>query len=67
MAARRISHLYLPGAIVAGIIFAFPPYRIDHYAHAQLQQTQCIPLALWAFHALLDSRRVRDGLLAGLG
>ena len=25
-------------------------YRIDHYAHLQLQQTQFIPLALWAFH-----------------
>src|ERR1700741_5455584 len=39
-------------AIVAGIVFAFAPYRIDHYAHAQLQQTAFIPLALWAFHRL---------------
>ncbi|MES1255562.1 MAG: hypothetical protein ABUS56_08140, partial [Acidobacteriota bacterium] len=37
-------------SIVAGAIFAFLPYRIDHYAHLQLQQTQCIPLALWALH-----------------
>src|SRR5207237_990317 len=37
-----------------------------HYAHAQLQQTQCIPLALWAFHKLLDTRRVRDGVVLGL-
>jgi hypothetical protein len=53
-------------AILAGIVFAFPPYRIDHYAHLQLQQTQFIPLALWAFHRLLDTERVRDGVLLGV-
>ena len=49
-----------------GIVFAFPPYRIDHYAHLQLQQTQFIPLALWAFHRLLDTGRLRDGVLLGV-
>src|SRR4051812_37141443 len=53
-------------AIVAGLVFAFAPYRIDHYAHLQLQQTQFIPLALWAFHRLLDSNRLRDGVLFGV-
>jgi hypothetical protein len=53
-------------AIVAGIVFAFPPYRIDHYAHLQLQQTQFIPLAMWAFHRLLDTGRLRDGVLLGV-
>ena len=53
-------------AILAGIVFAFPPYRIDHYAHLQLQQTQFIPLALWAFHRLLDTGRKRDGAVLGL-
>jgi hypothetical protein len=62
---RRLTGCF-GAAILAGIIFAFPPYRIDHYAHAQLQQTQCIPLALWAFHRLLDTRRVRDGVVLGL-
>jgi hypothetical protein len=52
-------------AILAGIVFAFPPFRIDHYAHLQLQQTQFIPLALWAFHRLLDTSRIRDGVLLG--
>jgi hypothetical protein len=52
-------------AILAGIVFAFPPYRMDHYAHLQLQQTQFIPLALWAFHRLLDTGRLRDGVLFG--
>ncbi len=53
-------------AILAGIVFAFPPYRIDHYAHLQLQQTEFIPLALWAFHRLLDSGRARDGAMLGI-
>jgi hypothetical protein len=53
-------------ALLAGIVFAFQPFRVDHHAHLQLQQTQFIPLALWAFHRLLDTSRVRDGLWLGL-
>jgi hypothetical protein len=53
-------------AMAAGIVFAFPPYRIDHYAHLQLQQTQFIPLSLWAFHVLLDRGRLRDGVRLGI-
>jgi hypothetical protein len=66
--ALLVRHLtgYVGAAILAGIVFAFPPYRIDHYAHLQLQQTQFIPLALWAFHVLLDSGRARDGVKLGL-
>jgi len=52
--------------LVGGIVFAFLPYRFDHYAHLQLQQTQCLPFALWAFHRLLASGRLRDGALFGL-
>jgi hypothetical protein len=51
--------------IVGGIVFAFLPYRIDHYPHLQLQQTQCLPLAFWAFHRLLRTGRLRDGVLFG--
>jgi len=53
-------------AILAGIVFAFLPYRIDHMPHLQLQQTQWLPLALWAFHRLLDRGRVSDGIWFGL-
>jgi hypothetical protein len=53
-------------AIVGGIVFAFLPYRIDHYPHLQLQQTQCLPFALWAFHRLLRSGRLLDGVLVGV-
>src|SRR5262249_37173913 len=51
--------------LAAGIVFAFLPYRIDHYPHVQLQQTQCLPFAFWAFHRLLRSGSIRDGLLFG--
>jgi hypothetical protein len=51
--------------IVAGIVFAFLPYRIDHFPHVQLQQTQCLPFAFWAFHRLLRTNRLRDGALFG--
>jgi hypothetical protein len=66
--ALLVRHLtgHTGAAILAGIVFAFLPYRIDHYPHLQLQQTQFIPLALWAFHRLLESGRLRDGLLLGL-
>ncbi len=62
---RRLTG-HAGAAILAGIVFAFPPFRIDHYAHLQLQQTQFIPLALWAFHRLLDTGRLRDGALLGV-
>ncbi|HMD34479.1 MAG TPA: glycosyltransferase family 39 protein, partial [Vicinamibacterales bacterium] len=52
--------------ILAGLVFAFLPFRIDHYPHLQLQQTQCLPFALWAFHRLLENGRIRDGILFGV-
>lgn len=56
----------IDAAIVAGILFAFQPFRIDHYAHLQMQLTQFMPLALWALHRTIAGGRVRDGLLTGL-
>jgi len=61
---RSLTHSSGAG-LLAGIVFAFLPFRIDHYAHAQLQQTQCLPLAMWSFHRLLRTGRVRDGVLFG--
>jgi hypothetical protein len=52
--------------VLAGLVFAFLPYRIAHYPHVQLQQTQCLPFAMWAFHRLLSAGRVRDGVLLGI-
>jgi hypothetical protein len=65
--ALLVRSLTADGAagVLGGIVFAFLPYRIDHYPHLQLQQTQCLPFAFWAFHRLLRSGRLRDGVLLG--
>ncbi len=52
--------------VIAGAVFAFLPFRFDHYAHFQLLQTQWIPLALWAFHRLLGGGRLLWGIVLGL-
>jgi len=53
-------------AVVAGIIFAFLPFRIGQYSHLQLQQTQWMPLTLLAAHALLRTGRVASGVWLGV-
>jgi hypothetical protein len=56
-----------PGAaIVAGVIFAYLPFRFDHYPQLQLQQAEWIPLALWAFHRVMKTGRLRDALWLGV-
>jgi hypothetical protein len=50
-------------AVVAGLVFAFSSYRRVHLPHLELQWAQWMPLALWAWHRLLDTGRMRDGLL----
>ena len=51
--------------VIAGIIFAFAPYRFEHYMHMELQWTMWMPLALWAVHRTIDSGRWQHGLQAG--
>src|SRR5262249_59867054 len=53
-------------ALVAGIIFAFLPFRIDHYPHLQLQQTEWIPLAVWSLHRLMRTASWRDAITLGI-
>ena len=53
-------------AMVAAVAFAFLPFRFDHYWHMQLQQTACVPLALWALHRWYRRGAVRDGVWLGL-
>src|SRR4030095_1181860 len=52
-------------ALVAGVIFAYLPFRFDHYPRLQLQQAQWIPLGLWTFHRVMRFGRLRDGLWLG--
>ncbi len=61
LAARLTGHR--GAAIVAGLVFAFSSYRRVHLPHLELQWAQWMPLAFWAWHRLLDTGRMRDGLL----
>jgi len=60
---------YLTGSraagIVAGIVFAFAPYRVEHIMHMELQWTMWMPLAFLAFHRLYDTGRMRYGVAMG--
>ncbi len=53
-------------AMVAGVIYAFAPYRFTHYVHLELQMVFWIPIALWLLHRIMADGRVRDGILLGL-
>jgi len=52
-------------AVVAGLVFAFAPFRFDHYMHMELQWAMWMPLAFWAMHRTLDSGRWLHGLQTG--
>ena len=58
---------YLTGssaaAILAGIIFAFVPFRFDHYHHLELQATIFLPLTLLYFDRAVDTGSRRDAWL----
>jgi hypothetical protein len=50
-------------ALVAGIVFAYVPYRFDHYLHLELQATVFLPLTLLYFDRALESGSRRDAWL----
>ena len=54
------------GALIAGIIFAFAPYRFAHFMHMELQWTIWMPWAFWALQRVIDSGRPRFGILTGV-
>ena len=54
------------GAFVAGVIFAFAPYRFEHYMHMELQWTVWMPWAFWSLQRTLETGSVRFGLATGL-
>ena len=55
----RRAGVGLPAAILAGIMFAFSPYRSDQRAHLQVLLMQWIPLMLWLWHRLLEETTPR--------
>ena len=54
------------GALAAGVIFAFAPYRFEHYMHMELQWTVWSPWAFWALQRTLETASIGFGLLTGL-
>ena len=52
-------------SLVAGVIYAFAPYRFTHYMHLELQLVFWIPLLLFVIHRSLPQLTVRDGVLFG--
>ncbi len=50
-------------ALLAGIVFAYVPYRFDHYHHLELQGTVFLPLTLLYFDRFIESRARRDAWL----
>jgi hypothetical protein len=61
---------YLTGsrgaALLAGVVFAFAPYRYEHIMHMELQWTMWMPWAFLALHRTLDTGRWWDGIFTGL-
>jgi len=53
------------GAFASGVIFAFAPYRFDHYMHMELQWAVWIPWAFWALHRTVRTGAVGYGALTG--
>src|SRR6185436_6757511 len=51
--------------LLAGIVFAFAPYRFEHIMHMELQWTVWMPLALLALHRALETGRWKYGLATG--
>jgi len=42
---------------VAGLLFAFAPYRIGQFSHLQVMSSQWMPFALYGFRRYFESRR----------
>jgi len=60
---------YLTGsrgaAVLAGIVFAFAPYRFEHMMHMELQWALWSPLAFLALHRTLDTGKWQYGIATG--
>jgi hypothetical protein len=52
-------------AVLGGMLFAFAPYRFEHYFHLEILWAFWMPLALLALHRCVEQGRLRDGILIG--
>jgi len=56
--ARHLTGRERP-AIVAGIVYAFAPYRFAHIPQIQLEAMEWMPLAFLCLHLFVERRRLR--------
>jgi hypothetical protein len=49
--------------VIAGVIYAFVPFRFDHFMHLELHATFFLPLSLLALERVLETRSRRDAVL----
>jgi hypothetical protein len=49
-------------AFLAGLLFAFTPYRVNQGPHLQVMSSQWMPLALYGFHRFVETGRLRAAL-----
>jgi hypothetical protein len=52
-------------AFVAGLIYAFAPFRVPQFAHLQVISSQWMPFVLYGLRRYFDTRRARPLLGAG--
>jgi hypothetical protein len=60
--AYRLVGSY-PAGLLAGVIFAFSPYRFEHFDHLEMQLSFWIPLAMLAWHRAVERQTTRDCLV----
>jgi hypothetical protein len=53
-------------AFVAGLVFGFHLYRLEHYSHFELLMTYWMPVALLALHRFIETAHWRYAILAAL-
>jgi Protein of unknown function (DUF3108) len=53
-------------ALIAGLAWAFWPYRISHLIHLQLQALYFLPLVLLVLHRIVAGARRRDAIWLGV-
>ena len=61
----QLTQRAMPSAL-AGLVYAFAPFRIDHYMHLELLWACWMPMALVALHRLLAEGSIRAGLAFGV-
>ena len=62
---RHLSGSTVAG-LVGGLVFAFAPFRFDHFDHLEMQLSFWMPLAVLAWHRGLETGNPRQFLLASV-